>query len=404
MSSQPLQSADNTRDLTEAFLAFNDLSERLTSAYAQLETQVSTLNEELVQSRNERHSERMQKEQLADRLGAVLEALPAGVVLVDGRDRIDRFNPAAECLFSGLAWGRLWSEVRSEELLADTGAGDWLLSDERRVNVTCQPLGDSGQILVMVDVTQQRELEERIQRQDRLSDMGEMAAQLAHQVRTPLASALLYASQLRKPGLDDERRIAFAGQLVDGLKHTEKLVSDMLAFSRGGQFSATSLLLMDVVEQSVMTLHPRIQASHAQIDLDVEQCSKGRVLGNRDALVGAICNLLENSLNHCAEAPQLSLSLACDERMAVLHIRDNGPGVPADVRERIFDPFFTTRERGTGLGLAVVQSVLLAHDGSIRLCESDRGACFELRLPLQKTLSESAPDAAGTYQEKGEIQ
>jgi len=382
---QPTPIESDAASLTEAFNAFNQLSERLSSAYGQLESEVSQLSEELAQSRAQRQRERAQKEQLADRLSALLEALPAAVVLVDGRDRVDRFNPAAEKLFAGLAWGRRWSEVCDESVLAATSTGEWLLSEQRRVNVSCQPLSDGGQILVLVDMTEQRELEERLQRQDRLTDMGEMAAQLAHQVRTPLATALLYGGQLGKSGLDDEQRRRFAAQLVDGLRHTEKLVSDMLAFSRGGNFVASSIHLCEVVNQAADTLHAKVQAQATNVHLELAQ-GNDLLLGNRDALVGVLCNLIDNSLNHTAPGASIWIGLQLDEDHALLRVEDDGPGIPADVCERIFDPFFTTRERGTGLGLAVAQSVLLAHGGSIHTCKSEHGgACFVLRLPLQKS-------------------
>jgi len=375
---------EDPASLMQAFEAFNELSERLTSAYGQLEGQVAQLNDELAQSRAQRQRERAQKEQLADRLSALLEALPAAVVLVDGRDRIDRFNPAAEALFQGLAWGRLWSEVRDDNLLSQMSSGDWLLRGERRVNVSRQPLGDGGQILVAVDMTEQRELEERLQRQNRLSDMGEMAAQLAHQVRTPLATALLYGGQLGKPGLNDAQRERFAAQLVEGLRHTEKLVGDMLAFSRGGNFVASPVQLRRVLQLAVDTLQPRLAAQSAELQLALDE-GDDRLLGNSDALVGVLCNLIDNSLNHAGEQPGIWLDLQLSDGQARIRVQDNGAGIPSDVRERIFDPFFTTRERGTGLGLAVAQSVLLAHGGSIRACNSDHGgACFELRLPLQQ--------------------
>ncbi|MGB5468112.1 MAG: PAS domain-containing protein, partial [Sedimenticolaceae bacterium] len=94
------------RDLEQAFGVFNELSERLTTAYEQLEGRVADLTQELARTRRERLAERAQKEHLADQLGVLLEALPAAIVLIDVRDRVDRFNPAAEQLFPGLAWGR----------------------------------------------------------------------------------------------------------------------------------------------------------------------------------------------------------------------------------------------------------------------------------------------------------
>ncbi len=192
MSVSTARTIDKTASLTQAFHEFNALSERLSAAYAQLEQQVAELTRELAGSRSACDSENLQRKQLADRLTALLEAMPAAVVLVDGRDRVDRFNPVAEALFQGLRWGRRWSEVLQDNLQSRLGSGDWLLLDGQRVSVSQRPLGDGGQILVMIDTTEQRRLEERLQRQSRLSDMGEMAAQLAHQIRTPLATALLY--------------------------------------------------------------------------------------------------------------------------------------------------------------------------------------------------------------------
>ena len=162
------------------------MSSRLTDAYSQLEQQVAALNLELARSRQGRLNERAQKEHLADQLGVLLEALPAAVVLIDVRDRVDRFNPAAEQLFPGVAWGRRWAEVQQDAVAAETSPGTWRLKDGRRVNVSKRPLQDRGCILVLVDVSDQCRLQERVERQDRLGAMGEMAARLAHEINQPL--------------------------------------------------------------------------------------------------------------------------------------------------------------------------------------------------------------------------
>ena len=125
----PNLSEPTRQDLEQAFGVFNELSERLTTAYGQLEARVALLSEELASSRRERLTERAEKEHLADQLGVLLEALPAAVVLVDMRDRVDRFNPAAEQLFPQLAWGRLWTEIKAEVVIAEPAPGDWQLRD-----------------------------------------------------------------------------------------------------------------------------------------------------------------------------------------------------------------------------------------------------------------------------------
>ena len=374
---------NDTAELTEAFSVFNSLSAQLTEAYSQLESQVARLNTELTESRRQRAQDLAQKDRLADRLGKLLEVLPAAVVLVDGRDRVDRFNPAAQALFPSLAWGRRWTEIKSEQVEAELGSGDWLLAGGLRVTVSRRPLSDRGEILVMVDVTEQKRLQEHLERRDRLAAMGEMAAQLAHQVRTPLSTATLYAGQLAKDGLTSEQRRQFADKLMAGLSHTGNLVSDMLSFSRGGSYRPVFVPLRDLLLTAVDAVGPRLRSQTINLDLDIRLSEDAGVLGNRDALAGAIVNLLDNAVQTVPENLHLVLRSDLQEGRVRIVVEDNGPGIGADVQARIFDPFFTTRPRGTGLGLAVVQAVVLEHDGTITAGRSASlgGAQFEITLP-----------------------
>ena len=384
MATLQTQPTHDPQDLEHAFGVFNELSERLTSAYGLLEARVADLSLELSRSRHDRLNERAQKEHLADQLGVLLEALPAAIVLVDMRDRVDRFNPAAEQLFPSLAWGRRWSEVKAEVVAAEPAPGDWRLHDGRRVSVSQRPLNDRGRILVVVDVTDQRRLQERAERQDRLSAMGEMAAQLAHQVRTPLSTAVLYAGQLAKGTLSDAQREQFSAKLLDGLRHTETLVREMLAFSRGGGFSAAPVRIDDALDTALAGMQPRLQQLGARLDVCAEAADRPVVAGNLDALAGAFSNLIDNALNHGGEGVTLRIAVGAGPvQTLVLTFEDDGPGIDPLALPRIFDPFFTTRERGTGLGLAVVQAVVLEHGGTLRAGESPLGgARFEIRLPL----------------------
>jgi len=379
--------AQDPQELEHAFGVFNELSERLTTAYGQLEGRVAGLTRELARSRSERLAETAKKEHLADQLGVLLGALPAAIVLVDVRDRVDRFNPAAEQLFPGLAWGRRWSEVKNEVVAAEPAPGDWRLHDGRRVSVSQRPLNDRGRILVVVDMTDQRRMQERVERQDRLTAMGEMAAQLAHQVRTPLSTSVLYAGQLAKGNLSDEQRQQFGEKLLDGLRHTETLVRDMLAFSRGGSFSSSPIGVDDALSTALAGLQPRLRQLDARLELDLEYTEDCVIAGNLDALAGAFSNLIDNALNHGGEHVSIRVSArAATDGLLLLAFEDDGPGIDPVALPRIFDPFFTTRERGTGLGLAVVQAVVLEHGGALRAADSSLGgARFEIRLPVLET-------------------
>lgn len=367
--------------LTLAFEQFNQLSSQLTEAYSRLEERVADLNDELSHSRRARVSERVEKERLADRLSQLLEALPAAVVLVDHHGRIDRFNPAARELFPGLSWGRRWVEVRDEIVIGQGNGGEWLLADRRRVDVSRRPLADRGEILVLIDATDRRHLEDQLARQERLGAMGEMAAQLAHQIRTPLSAALLYAGQLARPELSPEHRRGFADKLAARLRHTEHLVADILAFARGGRFMPEPVDPISILHAAIDTVQPRLQVLGASIEF---QAPEGRevcpVLGNRDALQGALINVLDNALVHGGAGVRIEVRVEVLEQALCIVIHDNGPGIDEDQMPHIFDPFYTTKAQGTGLGLAVVQAVVLDHGGELA-CRNAQGGLFELTLP-----------------------
>ncbi len=217
-------------------------------------------------------------------------------------------------------------------------------------------------------------------RQERLATLGEMAARLAHDVRTPLAAALLYASRLGLDGVSDADRRDIAAKIVGRLKHLERLVADMLAFARGSgvRFGRCDVgaLLEGTAQSLASRLGPRAR-------LTIRTLAPGlAVLGNAEALVGALVNLAINALDAAGENDAcVEIEASAADGQAVIRVRDNGPGVPAEFRAKIFEPFFTTRSSGTGLGLAVVKSVALAHGGSVRIEDVAGGACFALELP-----------------------
>jgi two-component system sensor histidine kinase FlrB len=209
-----------------------------------------------------------------------------------------------------------------------------------------------------------------------------MAARLAHDVRTPLAAALLYASRLQLDGIGEDDRRDAAGKIVGRLKHLEGLVADMLAFARGGGGLLARCDVSALLESAAQSLVPRLGGA---MQLTIRTLAPGiAVLGNAEALVGAVVNLANNAIDAAAGGvePLVEIEASADCGNTVIRVRDNGPGVPAEVRARVFDPFYTTRPGGTGLGLAVVKAVAQAHGGTVRIEDSLAGACFALTLPL----------------------
>lgn len=375
------------RDQLEgAFQLFNRMSAQLIESYQQLQVQVLTLSQELTAARNERMQQLAEKERLANRLSQLLDALPAAVLVLDGNNMVTQHNPAAKQFFPGIRVGQEWDEINIKQLQPEPIKGDVWLKTNRLVNRTERSLSpEPGRILLFVDITETRALQERVERQNRLSAMGEMAAQLAHQIRTPLSSALIYNSHLARADLSQMQRSRFSKRCRKRLQHIERQIGDMLSFARGSQFDPEPVWITPLLEELVHTLQPMLKERGARLTLNDQTERRCQISGNRNALLGAFVNLAENALDHGDESVHLRLTLNQMQESLEINFCDNGPGIAKDICERIFDPFFTTRSDGTGLGLAVVQSVILGHMGSICLQQPTvDGACFQIRLPLLK--------------------
>lgn len=371
--------------LEEAFATFNQLSEQLVGSYQDLQGRVEQLSAELSTAKDERIKELTEKERLASRLTSLLSALPGGVVVLDSSGVIQEYNPAAANLLGEPLFQLAWSDVirRSFSPRSDDGH-EVSLSDGRRVSIsTCPIESEPGQILLLTDVTEMRRLQDRLSQHQRLAAMGEMAASLAHQIRTPLSSALLYASNLKRPHLNDEQRDRFATKIRSRLGHLEQVVNDMLLYARGGLSGVEKFTTLDLLEDLEHFLESQVKSSHTHFTID-NQVGEVELCGNRQMLLSAMINLCMNAI----QAMKRGGSLCVDIRQTgagALQIRivDNGPGINKEQQGKIFSPFYTTRQEGTGLGLAVVAAVVRAHEGEITLqSQPGEGSSFILQLPI----------------------
>ncbi|MEW8316722.1 MAG: ATP-binding protein [Candidatus Thiodiazotropha endolucinida] len=374
--------ADRQHALESAFKLFNQLSEELTGSYQQLQQQVLELNQELAAARSERMVQLAEKERLADRLERLLETLPAAVIVLDGEERVREFNPAALKLLGTLNEYDAWPEVvRAIVLTGDISGSELKLRNGRLLTLSSSQLEQTpGRILVLLDVTETRRLQERLNRHERLTAMGEMSAQLAHQMRTPLSTALLYVSHLASDDLVPQKRHQFTAKLRDRLQHMERQIHDILLFARGGDAGESRLSLGKLLTAFAASVEQDLADANVQLLIDDQSQERAIMIGRPDALQGLLNNLLENAVQQGASEVRLILRVGSEIE---LDVADNGYGIPDDLHHRIFDPFFTTRNAGTGLGLAVVQNLVLNHGGEITSGRSDTGgALFHLRFPL----------------------
>ncbi len=372
--------------LENAFAVFSEASGELIASYRLLEQRVASLSEELSEAKDERLRQLAEKERLANRLALLLESLPGGVVVLDASGHVQECNPAARDLLGEDLHGSLWRDVVQRVFAPRPDDGhDMSLQNGMRVNIaTCSLGNEPGQILLIKDVTETRRLQDQLAQLRRLSAMGEMAASLAHQIRTPLASALLHAGNLIRADLKQEARQRFGQKLRGVLGHLEKLVKDMLAFARKGDFEVEDVSMAELEVGLREMMEAGVGGTPVSFDLK-NQAPEAVVQGNRDALVSALQNLVENAVQAGGADVRISVDLMGTRQGTVqLTVCDDGPGMAAGVRERIFDPFFTTRSAGTGLGLSVVQAVVQSHGGTLSVDSAlERGTMFTVELPVR---------------------
>ncbi len=326
------------------------------------------------------------REELEERaaINAGLPGMDAPAMLpAEGLDLKDYLaNPAALGLLGEPLVGMLWREVIARCFAPREDDGHEIsLRDGRRLSIATRSLnGEPGQLILLNDLTDTRRLQEQLARHERLSALGRMVASLAHQIRTPLSAALLYAGHLSEQALPTDQQQRFAGRLKERLHELEHQVRDMLVFARG------ELPLTDRVAPKALFDSLRAAAEVHVQGLQVRwQCEArgGELLCNRDTLVGTVLNLVENAIQACGPELRLKVHLYARADSLRLSVSDNGPGMDPATLARLGEPFFTTKTTGTGLGLAVVKAVARAHQGQLQLrSRPGRGTCATLILPL----------------------
>ncbi|MDR0701431.1 MAG: PAS domain-containing protein [Azoarcus sp.] len=357
--------------LAEAFAVFNRASEELSGAYNALQAQVA---------------------QLSERFAVLMDALPAGVVVLDRNECIEQFNRAAERLLGANLAGQPWRTASAA--LRPTGTpGEMSLERNggtRLLAVSGTALGSGeGRILLLSDVTETHRMRQASERNERLAAMGEMVAGLAHQLRTPLAAALLYVGNLRQPELGPPERAKVAERALERLHYLERLIRDMLLFARGDSLGRQDFDVAELIAELVHTLEPLAKARQIIFRGHCD-CAGAVVHGDRKALGGALANLIENAIQATSAGGFVSCEVtrtACrggpaGEELRFV-VRDSGRGIVPELQSRLFEPFFTTRAEGTGLGLAIARGVARGHGGDILLESApDTGSVFTLTLPL----------------------
>jgi signal transduction histidine kinase len=260
---------------------------------------------------------------------------------------------------------------------------------ETHLGVTVSPLFDQdgqlhGAICLFTDLTAVKDLEEQLRLKDSLATVGELTAGIAHEFRNGLATIHGYSKLLDLKALPESYR-----PYVEGIRsETESLsqvVTNFLNFARPAQLTLTKVDLRAVCERAAEEIRSDARALGGEV---VVRGEFGAIDGDEVLLRQAFSNLLRNALEATADSgrpPRIVIQSDIDWALKLLRlaVNDNGPGVPPELRDRVFRPFFTSKRSGTGLGLALVQKIIVFHNGRVTAAASpEGGASLQITLPL----------------------
>ncbi|MEP7026993.1 MAG: ATP-binding protein [Candidatus Eisenbacteria bacterium] len=334
------------------------------------------------------------------RLGTVIDHSLDAMVLCDARGAVEAWNRGAEAL---LGWSaeeaigrpldflaplgrpRGWfaeiaarvqvaghARIPETELARKGGDRVWVDGSYTRVRDPGGP--DLGIWAVFRDITEQRRLVEENLQADRLALIGTMSAKFAHEIRNPLASILLNVELIRDalaarapgpgetPGEDQE----IVGSIASEVGRIQNVVQEYLRFARLPKAQRSAVDLDAVLRRGLGVLAPEFKQRDIALDLalDAGGCT---VLADGDQVWQVVLNLVRNAMEALPHGGRISVTTRKVAGGVECAVADDGPGIPADVRERMFTPFFSTKRSGTGLGLPFVRQVIREHETTLEL-------------------------------------
>jgi PAS domain S-box-containing protein len=339
----------------------------------------------------------------------IVSSLSSGLLVIGLGGEVRTLNPAGRRM---LGQPNIEPGTRFRELLADAVPVAEVIAEclatarpilrrailvrqrdgrEVHLGVTVSPLLDAnealqGVVCLFSDLTAVVELEEQLRLKDSLARLGELTAGLAHEFRTGLATVHGYA-RLIDPSQVSAEHAAYIQGIRDETDALGRIVNNFLNFARPAQLTLVPVDVRGLVDRAVEEICADLAARQGSAAVGGEF---GTVAGDEVLLRQAIVNLLRNAVEACAGMPvppRIRVDGHVDRSQHLLRIAvaDNGPGVDPALREKIFQPFFTTKGHGTGLGLALVQKIVVTHNGRIVLSASeDGGATFHITLPLSR--------------------
>lgn len=237
----------------------------------------------------------------------------------------------------------------------------------------------TGYLVVIDDKTEFKKLQLKSQQEDRLRVMGELAAEVAHEIRNPLGSIELMVTMLQEDLKSDEGHSEVLSRIRTSVDNMNHIVTNILLYTKEINIEKSQFPVDDLVTHAESIALKVIVKKNIQLEKHTGDII---VSGDFQLLKQCAANVLINAAQAVEPNGKIEISAREEKGMVTLTIKDNGCGIPAEMQEKVFKPFFTTKNTGTGLGLAMVKRVIEAHNGKIYFESRSEGTTFFIQLPV----------------------
>jgi signal transduction histidine kinase len=384
--------------LTKAFKLFSKETKRLEEAYSTLQKKFLCVDLELKVTNKKLQHKVLELDTVTDHLQNIVNNISQGMLFVDSEGTITTYNPSAENILhkqsSDIILHSFWDNFKDgvfgfsmHEAIAKKQAPEHALitldvdADTKELEIDVSFV-EHGIIVLIRDVTRVRRLQKAANRNNRMKELGEMAASVAHEIRNPLGGIEGYAALLQRDLKEDPHLHDMALAIVTGARSLNKLVSDVLDYARPLQINLQNNDINDIIVEAVaLTRADNLLSQSLKI---ITQLSTNplKLHVDKELLKAAFLNLIVNAVQAMEGDKTLQIKLYNTKKHAVIEFTDSGKGISQKNLEKIFSPFFTTKKEGSGIGLSEVHKIIRAHGGEIDVTsELNQGTTFRLLLP-----------------------
>lgn len=388
--------------LTQGFQLFSEETNRLENAYQNLKDLFHKVNHKLEETNKHLASKVQELHVLTSYLDNILSHMAQGLIFINATGYLTTYNRAAEIIFekrttevlfqlfkekfSDDTFGFSLKEAIKNKKVPHTSFFSLSFPDGKVKKLEAEfsfiPNEPSAIIILIRDITELRKLQMIADRKDSMQALGEMAAQVAHEIRNPLGGIKGFSALLQRDVENEPEKLRLTKYIIEGVNTLERLVTQVLNYSRPLQLELKevnlSILLAELQESLIAE-----KFIHKNIDFYIHRPKKVLAAVDSGLLKSALKNLMINALQAMPKKGILEVSLEEEDRKAIIKIKDTGIGIQEEHMKKLFSPFFSTKADGNGLGLSETHKVIHAHGGEILVeSEVNKGTVFTIKIPL----------------------